>query len=144
MTGLARKGTLMLIHHCKKGWSYKYLYAMHFLGFCASPFSFASVESCIQLRFSEEDIVTFLAQRALAFCSPALPPPSLPRCPRTCPSEWVTGFTYRFWVGRRVGVPAPHLCHCMTPCHCLALTRLCLSNASIAVELGKRIHTPRT
>jgi hypothetical protein len=91
--------TLMFIHHCEKCWSYQFLHAMHFLEFCASPFSFASVESCIQLRFSEENIVTFLAQRALTFCSPSLPPTSLPRCPHTCLSEWVTGFTYRFGWG---------------------------------------------
>ncbi len=129
---------------CRQCWSYQFLHAMHFLGFCASPFSFDSVESCMELRFSEDDVIAFLAQRALAFCSPSLPPTSLPRCPRTSPSEWVTGFTYRFWVGRRVGVPAPHLTHCMPPCHRLALTRLCLSNSSIAVELGKRTRTPRT
>jgi len=136
--------SLMLTRPCRKCWSYHFLHAMHTLGLCASPLSFTSTDECLTLKFDEKDIVECLSQRALLFCTPSLPPASLPRCPRTCPSEWVTGFTYRFWIGRKSGFAAPYLKTSMPPCHRQALTRLCLSNASIAVELGKRTGTARS
>ena len=63
--------------------------------------------------------------------------------PRTCPSSCVTGFTYRYWVGMKQGIAAPHLKRYILPYHRQLLIRLRLSSLPLQVEQGKRTNIPR-
>ena len=99
-------------------------------------------EICLALRFDVKEVRKRLLARARTFCTPSLPPTTLPRCPRTCASDHVTGFTYRFWVGMTADTCAPHLSQHMSPVLRRFLVRLRLSCLGLEVELGRRARPP--
>ena len=134
---------LMIERKCKTCWSYLFLSAMHQLGLSPSPGSFTGIEACLDLSFAEPDVMAQLALRAQQFLSPGSGQAGVPRCPRLCPSQCVTGFTYRFWIGMKDDTRAPHLCHFIPRGHWQLLVRMRLSCLSLQVELGKRTRTPR-
>jgi len=86
---------LMIKRKCTVCWAYHFLSTMHHLGLCASADAFSSIQECTVLNFPEVNVTSALTARALSFCTPLQSPVVLPRCPRTCPSSSVTGFTYR-------------------------------------------------
>jgi len=135
----------LMLNGCKHCWSYYFLTAMHNLDLGPSPDFIVNATDCLTMSFPETAVVPRFAARAFAYCTPRLPPADLPRCPRTCASNSVRGFTFRFWVGMTAASPAPHLRHWMPPPLRIALCRLRLSMSDLRVDRGRhaRPRVPR-
>ena len=133
---------LMIRRRSADCWSFCFLSTMHVLGMGPPVSSLTTPAQCLALTFNVEELHTKLMERARAYCTPPQPPSTLPRCPRTCPSDLVTSFTYRFWVGMREDSVAPHLSTHMPRCLRQHLVRLRLSCLTLQVESGKRARPP--
>jgi len=134
-----------MLNGCKHCWCYYFLTAMHNLDLGPSPDFIVNAIECLALSFPEAAVVTRLVARAFAYCTPRLPSAALPRCPRTCASDSVRGFTFRFWVGMTAARPALHLRHWMPTALRVALCRIRLSMSDLRVDKGRhaRPRVPR-
>ena len=133
---------LMIRRRCHYTWSFCFLSTMNTLGLCPPLHTLTTPAQCMALTFNLDELASKLLTRARAYCTPLQPPHVLPRCPRTCPSDNVTSFTYRFWVGMREDSVAPHLSTRMPRCLRQHLVRLRLSCLALQVERGKRGRPP--
>ena len=132
----------MIRRHCQRTWAYAFLHTMHVLDLCPSLDTLDTPDKCLALRFDLKELRKRLTARARTYCTPSLPPATLPRCPRTCASDVVTGFTYRFWVGMTAATVAPHLSRHMPPFLRRFLVRLRLSSLGLEVEKGRHARPP--
>jgi len=135
---------LMISRKCTVCWAYYFFQAMSLLDLCSHPSSIPDVDTCLSLQFDITTVKRKLVAKALSFITPEESPTVVPRCPRTCSSSRVTGFTYRYWIGMQEMSVAPHLNTFIPAHHRQLLVRLRLNGLPFQVVLGRQSGVDRS
>jgi hypothetical protein len=132
---------LAITHKYKHCWSFQFLAALAKLNMCPSP-SIMTMQQALDLRVHVPQLVTKLHALARQFLDPSTL--GNVRCPRSCPSEFVTGITYRYWAGMTAARGgALHARQFMNVLHRYSLTRLRLSCSPLRMVQGRNAGLER-